>query len=45
MSTQAQLNKRSMPGSSREQEKLIAQRFKLLDELQKVNKENASLRK
>ena len=34
-----------MSGTSQEQEKLIAQCFELLDELQKVNKENASLRK
>ena len=48
-STQVQLTKeRSMLGAQ-EQDKLIegerAQRFKLLDELREVNKENASLRK
>ena len=49
LATQAQLDERSMPGASQEQKKLIeeerAQRFKLLDELRAVNKENASLRK
>ena len=49
LATQAQLDERSMPGASQEQEKLIeeerTQRFKLLDELQAVNKKNASLRK
>ena len=49
VSTQAQLNERSMPVNSQEQKKLIekerAQRFKLLDELQKVNKKNAILKK
>ena len=48
-STQVQLTKeRSMLGAQK-QSKLIerkrAQRFELLDELQKVNKENAALRK
>ena len=50
VSTQAQLNERSMPGTSQEQEKLLiegerVQRFELLDELREVNKENAILRK
>ena len=49
LATQAQLDKRSMSGTSPEQEKLIkrecAQRFELLDKLRAVNKENASLRK
>ena len=43
LATQAQLDERSMPGPSQKQEH--AQRLELLDELQKVNKENSILRK
>ena len=43
LATQAQLDERSMPGPSQEQEH--AQRLKLLDELREVNKENSILRK
>ena len=43
LATQAQLDERSMPGPSQEQEH--AQRLELLDELQEVNKENSILRK
>ena len=48
-STQVQLTKEHSMLGAQEQDKLIkkerAQRFELLDELQEVNKENASLRK
>ena len=48
-STQVQLTKKRSMLGAQEQDKLIererAQRFELLDELQEVNKENASLRK
>ena len=43
LATQAQLNERSMTGTSQKQEH--AQWLKLLDELQEVNKENAILKK
>ena len=43
LATQAQLNERSITGTSQEQKH--AQRLKLLDKLREVNKENAILRK
>ena len=43
LATQAQLDERSMPSPSQEQEH--AQWLKLLDELREVNKENSILRK